>query len=93
MKRNFRAPLAPPYIWPVAIDPWQLSGPGEQGGGGGSRTTIEETSPLWRLVVLGENAPDVDPDGYERPRTGPFPRSKLLPEAKTGPEVTLPKQQ
>ena len=40
---------APPYVWPVAVDPWQLSGPGGQGGGegggGGSRTRTEETSP------------------------------------------------
>ena len=21
-EKNFRAPLAPPYVWPVAIDPW-----------------------------------------------------------------------
>ena len=51
MKKNFRAPLAPPYVWPVAVDPWQLSGPGGQGGGGGgegggeSHTRTEETSP------------------------------------------------
>ena len=33
-KKNFRAPSAPRYVWPVAVDPWQLSGPGGQGGGG-----------------------------------------------------------
>ena len=22
MKKKFRAPSAPPYVWPVAIDPW-----------------------------------------------------------------------
>ena len=21
-RKNLRAPLAPPYVWPVAIDPW-----------------------------------------------------------------------
>ena len=31
----FRASSAPPYVWPVAVDPWQLSGPGGQGGGEG----------------------------------------------------------
>ena len=40
--QNFRAPSAPPYVWPVAIDLWELSGPG---GGGESRTGTEETSP------------------------------------------------
>ena len=47
--QNFRAPSAPPYVWPVAIDPWELSGPGGPGGGGGeSRTGTEETSlPPW----------------------------------------------
>ena len=34
-EKNFWAPSAPPYVWPVAVDPWQLSGPGGQGGGGG----------------------------------------------------------
>ena len=33
-EKNFRAPLAPPYVWLVAVDPWQLSGPGGKGGGG-----------------------------------------------------------
>ena len=39
-ERNFQVPLAPPYVWPVDIDHWQLSGPGGQGGGEGegSRT-------------------------------------------------------
>ena len=38
LRGDFRAPSAPPYLWPVAVDPWQLSGPGGQGrGGGGSR--------------------------------------------------------
>ena len=32
-KKKFRGPLAPPYVWPVAVDPWQLSGSGGQGGG------------------------------------------------------------
>ena len=32
-EKKFQAPLAPPYVWPVAIDPWQQSGPGGQGGG------------------------------------------------------------
>ena len=41
MKKNFRAPLAPPYVWPVAVDPWQLSGPGGQGGGGGGSRVPE----------------------------------------------------
>ena len=38
---------APPYVWPVAINPWQLSGPGGQGGGGQgeSQTRTEETAP------------------------------------------------
>ena len=36
-KKNFRAPSAPRYVWPVAVDPWQLSGPGGQGWGGGGR--------------------------------------------------------
>ena len=36
-EKNFRAPSAPSYVWPVAIDPWQLSGPGGQGGGGGGQ--------------------------------------------------------
>ena len=43
-EKNFRAPLVPPYVGPVAIDPWQLSGPGGQGRGGGSRTRTEETA-------------------------------------------------
>ena len=44
--KKFRAPSAPLYVWPVAVDPWQLSWPGGQGGGGGgSRTGTEETSP------------------------------------------------
>ena len=21
-EKNFQAPLAPPYVWPAAIDPW-----------------------------------------------------------------------
>ena len=33
-EKKKRAPSAPPYVWPVAIDPWQLSGPRGQGGGG-----------------------------------------------------------
>ena len=48
-KKIFRAPSAPPYVWPVAVDPWQVSWPRGQGGGGGgggeSRTTTEETPP------------------------------------------------
>ena len=47
-KKKIRAPLAPPYVWAVAVDPWQLSGPGGQGGGGESRTRTEEVSPTWR---------------------------------------------
>ena len=35
MKKNFRVPSVPPYVWPVAVDPWELNGPGGQGGGGG----------------------------------------------------------
>ena len=31
-EKKFWAPSAPPYVWPVAIDPWQLSGPGREGG-------------------------------------------------------------
>ena len=45
MKIFFRAPLAPPYVWLVAIDPWKLSGPRGRGGGGESRTRTEETPP------------------------------------------------
>ena len=45
-EKKIQAPLVPPYVWPVAVDPWQLSGPGGQGGGGGeSRTRTEEMSP------------------------------------------------
>ena len=44
-KKILQAPSAPPYVWPVAVDPWQLSWPGGQGGGGESRTRTEETSP------------------------------------------------
>ena len=32
--KKIAAPSAPPYVWPIAVDPWQLSGPGGQGGGG-----------------------------------------------------------
>ena len=34
-KKKIPAPSAPPYVWPVAIDPRQLSGPRGQGGRGG----------------------------------------------------------
>ena len=47
MKKNFRVPLAPPHVWPVAIDPWQLSGPGGQGVGEGGGEYPEETPPPW----------------------------------------------
>ena len=52
-KKKIQAPSAPPYVWPVAIDPWQLSGPGGQGeGGGGARTRTEETPPPpWRKWI------------------------------------------
>ena len=42
-----------PSVAPVAIDLWQLGGPGGQrggGGGGGARTRTEETSPPWLPV-------------------------------------------
>ena len=41
------SPSAPPYVWPVGVDPWQQSWPGGQRGGGGgeSRTRTEETAP------------------------------------------------
>ena len=46
-EKKFRVPSAPPYVWPVAIDPWYLSGAGGRwGGGGGSRTETEKTTPL-----------------------------------------------
>ena len=42
----YRVPSAPPCAWPAAIDPWQLSGPAGQGGGGGeSHTRTQETYP------------------------------------------------
>ena len=45
-KRNYQAPSVPPYVWPVAIDPWPLSGPeGQEGEGWESRTKAKETSP------------------------------------------------
>ena len=34
-EKDFRAPSVPPYAWQVAVDPWQRSGPGGQGWGGG----------------------------------------------------------
>ena len=55
MKKHFRAPSAQPYVWPVAIDPWQLSGPGGRGGGG-SRTRTEETSPRGYIMCTWEAA-------------------------------------
>ena len=41
----FRVPLAPPYVWPVAIYPWQLSGPGGQEGGHKQRILDSHTPP------------------------------------------------
>ena len=41
-EKKFRAPLAPPYVWPVAIDPWQLSGPGGREGEGGEGRGVPE---------------------------------------------------
>ena len=41
-EKNFRAPSAPLYVWPVAVDPWQLSWPGGQGGGGGGAVAYRD---------------------------------------------------
>ena len=51
-KKNVQAPLAPPYEWPVAINPWQLSGLG-QGGWGGSRASELRRSPPPRVDFNG----------------------------------------
>ena len=87
MKKNkFRAPSAPPYVWPVAVDPLQLSGPGGRGGGGGeSRTRTEETSPPWvppteRRSRFSPAAPDSISNASRWPGRGPQGCSSALPQ-------------
>ena len=67
-EKNFRAPLAPPYVWPVAIDPWQLSGPGGQGGGGGeSRTRTEKMARPCSALFFRRICLPMDPNSYKSP--------------------------
>ena len=57
-KKKFQAPLAPRYVWPVAVDPWQLSGPGGRGEGGGSRAPEpRRRHPRGRCAALCSAAP------------------------------------
>ena len=56
MKKNFQAPSAPPYVWPVAIDPWQLSGPRGQGGGRGGGVVYQNRGEI-PPVFAGHQVP------------------------------------
>ena len=44
-KKKHWAPWPPPYVWPVAIDTWHLSGPARRGGGGGWSKTEDMRPP------------------------------------------------
>ena len=64
-----------PYVWPIAIDPWQLSGPGGQGGGGGGGW--QEAKGAGRGG--GGHVPELrryPPVIFQGKHKGPVPRSK-----------------